>query len=124
MPRHVWLCTRPLSYGFPGMEITSDTTRLYLRHWGVLVSELAVIDAKVLIQTINSPYINITIGTMYELMQYDGRPDLFVDCETTVQTIKDTWRSIHLHYVGETVLMHDAILREGIVQARPLMLTA
>jgi hypothetical protein len=114
MPRHVWLCTRPLSYGIPGTELSSDASRLYLRHWGVLVCELAVVDAKILVQS--SPHQDEVLGTMYELMQYDGRPDLFIDSKTTVQMIKAKWRSIHLQYVGETVLLDDRILREGMSQ--------
>jgi hypothetical protein len=77
MPRHVWLCTRPLAYEIPGMGITSDPTRLYLRHWGVLVSELAVVDVQVLVQSIGAPNARSeVIGTIYQLMQYDNRPDL------------------------------------------------
>jgi hypothetical protein len=114
MPRHVWLCTRPLAYEIPGMDITSDPGRFYLRHWGVLVSELAVVDVQVLIESIGSPNIrNEVIGTIYQLMQYNNQPDLFVDSKTTIEMIKSEWKSIHVQYVGDTLLTHEMIMTEG-----------
>jgi ankyrin repeat protein len=115
--RHVWLCTRPLAYGFlPAVDLTSDPTRLYLRHWGVLVSELAIVDVQVLIQSIGCPNVhrrNEIIGTMYQLMQHDNRPDLFVDSKTTLEVIKTGWKSIYLQYVGETSFTHGMIIQQG-----------
>jgi hypothetical protein len=122
MPRHVWLCTRPLAYDIPGMDITSNPTRPYLRHWGVLVSELSVVDVRVLIQSINSPNAaREVIGTIYQLMQYNDRPDIFVDSKTTLQMIQTEWKSIHLEYVGETLSTHDMIIQEGTLPGNPMI---
>jgi hypothetical protein len=122
MPRHVWLCTRPLAYEIPGMDITSNPTRPYLRHWGVLISELSIVDVRVLIQSINSPNAGReVIGTIYQLMQYNDRPDIFVDSKTTLQMIQTEWKSIHLQYVGETLLTHDVIIQEGMLPGNPMI---
>jgi hypothetical protein len=113
MPGHVWLCTRPLAYEIPGLDVTSDPARLYLRHWGVLVSELAVVDVQVLIQSIGCHANREVLGTIYQLMQHNNQPEIFVDSETTVEMIKIEWNSIYLQYVEETFLTHDMIMQEG-----------
>ena len=114
MPRHVWLCTRPLGYGLPAMEVTSDPSRLYLRHWGVLVSELSVVDIQVIVHSISSINSGEVIGTVYHLMQYANQPEVFVDNQTTVEMLRTDWKLIHLEYVGETLLTHEMIMQEGI----------
>ena len=114
MPRHVWLWTRPLSYAakIPQLEATSDG-RPYLRHWGVLVTELGTIDAKVIFQTSNNANITAYIGTMYELMQNDERTDVFVNSEFSMQNARNDWRSFVAQYVGETLWTHERISEEG-----------
>ena len=79
--------------------------RPYLRHWGVLITDLTVIDTKVLIQTPRSPAPNRTVlGTMYELQRGDDdRNDVFVHNEFSVETIRSSWGSFDAQYVGTTV---------------------
>src|SRR5271169_597673 len=48
MVHTVWLFTRPLSF-FPPFGITSEG-KPALRHWGVLVSELTLLDVQVIMQ--------------------------------------------------------------------------
>ena len=62
MPRHVWLCT---ATKIPQLEATSEG-RPYLRHWGVLVTDMAVVDVKVLLQTTNGVNQRVSPGTMYQ----------------------------------------------------------
>jgi hypothetical protein len=78
MPKYVWLCTRPLGYAIPRLDLTSDG-RPFLRHWGILVTEMTIVEAKVVLQTTNNLNESINLGTMYQLLQYEGIPDVFVD---------------------------------------------
>ena len=94
MPRNVWLFTRPLAYPIPWMDVTSDG-RPYLCHWGVLVSDLTIIDTKVILQTANKGNRTVHLGTMYELMQTEGRSHVFVDTEFTMRELNGWCRIIH-----------------------------
>jgi hypothetical protein len=95
------------------MDVTSNTNRLYLRHWGVLVSELSVVDIQVILHSMNSINSGEVIGTVYQLMQYANQPEVFVDHETTVEMLKTEWKLIHLEYVGTTLFTHEMIMQEG-----------
>jgi hypothetical protein len=112
MPRHVWLCTRPLAYAIPGIELSSDG-RPYLRHWGVLVTEMTILDAKEHFQTTSNATAGLRLGTMYQLLQLDNESNVF-DSDFSVEKLKNEWRSIDAQYVGETVFTHEMISKKGI----------
>ena len=50
MPDSVWLFTRPLSLamGFPPLAVMSDG-KDHLRHWGILVNNLSVVDTQAIL---------------------------------------------------------------------------
>jgi len=114
MPRYVWLCTRPLSYAskIPELEL-SPNGRPYLRHWGVLVTDLPMADTTILFQSANKASARITLGTMYQLMQTEGRSDVFVDSDFSVERLRNKWRSYNIQYIGETELTHEMISEKG-----------
>src|ERR1700728_3138042 len=68
----VWIFTRPLSYAthFTPFALTSDG-RDYLRHWGVLISEMTLLDAQVILfrKTEYRGNGGTELGTMYELLR-------------------------------------------------------
>ena len=101
MPRYVWLCTRPLSYAtkFPELEL-SPNGRPYLRHWGVLVTDLPMADTSILFQCGNTASARIPLGTMYQLLQTEGRSDIFVDGEFSVERLRAEWRSYDVQFIG------------------------
>jgi len=92
--------------------VTSDG-RPYLCHWGVLVSDLTIIDTKVILQTANKGNRTVHLGKMYELLQIEGRSHVFVDTEFTMRELNG-WRSFAEQYFGETRLTHEQITTQGI----------
>jgi len=116
MPRQVWLCTRPLFHDsmiLPS-EMTSDG-RPYLRHWGVLVTELTIIDTKVILQsTTFMTSKDLRLGTMYELQTYNGEPNIFVDDEFSVERVRRHWGSFDAYHIGTTELPDETIKENGI----------
>lgn len=116
MTSTVWLFTRPLSYPlFNPLESTS-ARRDHLRHWGVLVSDLTLIDAQVIMLRTRGNWgdENTPLGTMYELFRdEDDRNNVKVSRPLYIRTIKSEWRAFSSQYIGETRMTSEMIELEG-----------
>ena len=111
----VWLFTRPLVYAtaFPVLRLFSD--RRELRHWGVLVSDMTLLDAKAIMLR-SREYdgdANTPLGTMYELCRQEDRNTVNVIRPFGMYTIRKEWQAFSAQFVGVTELTHDMIIREG-----------
>lgn len=114
----VWLFTRPLS-GALGFSSFADTSegKEYLRHWGVLVSEMTIVDAKAILA--RSPRYslsdNMELGTMYELFrEKKNLNNVRIHRPFNFPIIREQWRRFATEYVGETEKTHETIELEGI----------
>lgn len=114
----VWLFTRPLSYAslFPAFEFTSQG-RDQFRHWGVLVSELTLLDAQIILlrnpQHWDTEY-DSPLGTMYDLFRdEDSQNNVHITRPFEVATIQRDWRAVSVQYVGETNMTFEMIDKEG-----------
>lgn len=117
MAYSVWLVTRPLSYAtlFPLSETTSDGKR-YLRHWGVIVTELGLVDAKaIMLRTrAHGNENDMDLGVLYELFQDgDSRNNVNIVRPLRMATIREHWRMFSADYIGQTEMTHEMIEREG-----------
>jgi hypothetical protein len=115
----VWIFTRPLSYAthFTPLAITSDG-RDYLRHWGVLISAMTPIDAKVILfrDTEYGGNDRTELGTMYELFRdKDDKNNVKVTRPFGMAIIEKEWWMVDFQYVGETEMTHALITSEGIL---------
>jgi hypothetical protein len=117
MKYSVWLFTRPLSYAsfFPPLAQTSSG-KDHLRHWGVLVSEMTLIDAQVFLQRTTAYGGNDTtdLGVMYELFR-DGnnKNNVNITRPFRMASIRKDWGTFSCEYIGQTSMTHIQIKREG-----------
>jgi hypothetical protein len=112
----VWLFIRPLSWStiFPPLAVTSQDKH-HLCHWGVLVTELSLVDAQALIQrntTIRGTE-NIALGKMYELMRDEYNRNNAHAHGFDLMKLKDQWSTFSAQYIGLTDLNHQRIKNEG-----------
>lgn len=108
----VWLFTRPLSL-FPQFGITTDG-KPALRHWGVLISELTLLDVQVIMQrTRGSLEEDTTLGTMYELFQEEGYGNVNIIRPFGISIIRKEWHSFSSQYIGTTDMTLQMIDHEG-----------
>jgi hypothetical protein len=108
----VWLFTRPLSF-FPSFGITSDG-KPALRHWGVLISELTLLDVQVIMQrTRGSLEEDTTLGTMYELFPEEGYGNVHIIRPFGILRIRNEWHSFSAQYIGTTLITLQMIDHEG-----------
>jgi hypothetical protein len=113
----VWLFTRPLSWAvtFPPLASTSDG-KDHLRHWGVLVNEMSLIDAQaILLRTKEyGANDNTELGTMYKLFRDEGdRNNVNITQQFGMATIRKEWQMFSVQYVGGTAMTHAMIKQEG-----------
>jgi hypothetical protein len=106
----VWLFTRPLSF-FPSFGVASDGMPA-LRHWGVLVSELTVLDAKVIIQRTRVDA-DTPLGTMYELFPQEGYNNVNIIRPFGIATIRKEWHAFSVEYIDTTEMSFEMIDVEG-----------
>jgi hypothetical protein len=118
--RDVWLLARPLSGGsiFPGysMAWTSDGT-LHLCHWGVLVTELNLVDAKALMHR-NTPGGSTKddpeLGALWELNRTpENRNTVNVSRPFKLSALKKQWTAVTGQHLGSTRFTHEEIQIEG-----------
>lgn len=108
----VWLFTRPLSF-FPPFGIASDG-KPALRHWGVLVSELTVLNVQVITQrTRGYSDDDTSLGTMYELFREEGYGNVNILRSFGIATIRRDWRAFSTQHVGTTEMTFEMIDLEG-----------
>jgi hypothetical protein len=120
----VWIFTRPLSHArtFPSLIKTSNE-RHYLCHWGMLVSEMSLLDAKAIL-TRTREYCaidNTELGTMYDLFRDDDdRNNVHICREFSVVNLRQEWKWFSAQYVGHTDMTADELKNEGIYLSRQL----
>lgn len=121
MTSSVWLFTRPLSHVINIASFASlSDGKPFLRHWGVLISEMSYIDfIATSSRTKGSRESEFAIlGTMYELFRGENDyNDVAITRPFGVDNIRDDWQMYSFDYVGQTDRLHDMIISEG----RPLL---
>jgi hypothetical protein len=117
MKYSVWLFTRPLSYArfFPPLAQTS-AGKDHLRHWGILVSDMTLLDAQVLLARA-TPYggnDSTDLGVMYELFRdINNKNNVNITSPFRVLSIRKDWGMFSCQYIGQTDMTHARIKREG-----------
>jgi hypothetical protein len=116
----VWLFTRPLSYAMflPPLASTSDG-KDHLRHWGVLVNQMTLMDLQVMLSRQNSygANDNTELGVMYELHRDESNMNtVSINREFGMNYVRNDWRMFSMQYVGTTARTHDFIKQEGTYQ--------
>ena len=117
MTNSVWLFTRPLSYTIHINPVASISDgKPHLRHWGVLVSEMSVVDVKATLSR-TKEYCGSdfsALGTMYELFRdEEDRNNVSVCRNFGMKTIRDDWPMYSAEFVGLTTMEHHSIKSEG-----------
>ena len=118
MKSTVWLLTRPLSYetSLPPLSGSSDG-KYHLRHWGVLVSEMTLVDAQaILLRTRGFWDSNdLELGTLYETFRDEkGYQNVNAKGPFRMATIRNEWHGFSIEFVGETSMTHELIQQEGL----------
>jgi hypothetical protein len=111
----VWVFTRPLYYTnlFPPLDTRSKGSD-YLRHWGVLVTELSILDMKILFQrTRSSEEAGTAVGTLYELIRVEGGSTINILQPINITILRRDWRALSGQYIGTTHMTHAMIGLEG-----------
>ena len=113
MKYSVWLFTRPITYAmtFPSIAASSDGKN-YLRHWGVLVNEMTIIDIEVIISRVRKygANDNTDLGIMYELHRNnDNKNDLRITEKFGINSVRNEWPMFSMEYIGETTMTYDII---------------
>lgn len=114
----VFLFTRPLSYAtLFSLGIVSDG-KAHLRHWGVLVTEMSLVDAQALFQR-SKPYGSndyTELGVMYELFRDElGKTNANINPHFGMEMIRKEWQMFSAEYIGETIRTHDGIKKECMI---------
>ena len=113
----VWLFTRPLSYAslFPPLELTSNGSHS-LRHWGVVVTELTLVDVQVILQRKRGARDDdeTSLGTLYELLRDEKVNNVNIVRPFKVAALKREWRAFSCQHIGLTNMTHEMIELEGI----------
>lgn len=122
MKYSVWLLTRPIKVvshlNFTPLADFS-VGKEYLHHWGILVSEMNILDAQaILLRKVEYGGNDATeLRTLYELTRsQDSRNTV----KTTrpfrteaIRTLRREWGFVDFQFVGETEYTHESILLEG-----------
>jgi hypothetical protein len=113
----VWLFTRPLSYAMflPPLASTSDG-KDHLRHWGVLVNQMTLMDLQVMLSRQNSygANDNTELGVMYELHRDESNMNtVSINRKFGMNSVRNEWRMFSMQYVGNTAMTHDFIKQQG-----------
>ena len=114
----VWLLARPLSVeAFLAPLSGSSDGRDHFRHWGVLVSEMTLVDAQAIFTRTRGFWDNndIELGTLYETFPDDQGFQNVWSRHGPLQmaTIRNEWRALSFQLVGETDMTHEMIQQEG-----------
>lgn len=113
----VWLFTRPLSYAMflPSLASTSDG-KDHLRHWGILVNEMTLMDLQVILSRQNNygANDNTELGVMYELHREESNTNtVSINHKFGIDTVRNEWRMFSMQYVGNTAMTHAIIKQQG-----------
>lgn len=114
----VSLFTRPLSYAmsFPSVAASSDGND-YLRHWGILISDINPLDLEVALSRTTEFGVNdnTVLGTMYELLRReDNQNTVRINPKFGMNSLRKQWPMFSMEYVGKTPMTHEQIKKEGI----------
>lgn len=116
MKSSVWIFTRPLSYAtFTPLAMISNG-KDHLRHWGVLISDMTLLDARAILLR-NREFggkDRTELGIMYELSRDENyHNDLKITRPFEIATIRKEWGMVDFQYVGETEMLHEVIKYKG-----------
>lgn len=103
-----------MSKYFPPLAVTSQDKH-HLCHWGVLVTEISLVDAHALMQrTIPTRGMdNIVLGKMYELWRDEYNKNNVHAHGFDLKKLREQWSMFSTQYIGETNLDHQGIKKEG-----------
>jgi hypothetical protein len=116
-PRNVWIFARPLS-GTRWFPVTakSSTGKFHLCHWGILVSEVTVMDVRAIslgrMQNWTSTE-NVVLGTMYELERLGDKNTVHISRSFGTLKMNEEWRTVSAEYVGDTAMSDVEISTHG-----------
>jgi hypothetical protein len=113
----VSLLTRPLSYATLFQPIASlSDGKSHLRHWGILVSDMSLLDLEVLLSRTRRSGTNdrTVLGTMYELYRIADKNSVKIDAEFEMDSLKTDWPMFVVTYVGKTTMSYKEIKGKGI----------
>jgi hypothetical protein len=87
----------------------------HLRHWGVLVSDMTMVDARAILfrKTEYGANDETELGTMYELFRDEDYNNVKITRPFEMATIREEWSMVDFQLVGETQLTHELIKQEG-----------
>lgn len=99
---------------FSALGISSDE-KAFLRHWGVLVSDLTLLDAQVVLQRTRSlEPTDTALGALYELCVENGKyTNVNIIRPLGMATIRKDWGAFSVEFIGTTEWSHDDIKNEG-----------
>jgi hypothetical protein len=114
----VFVLTKPLNIAMLLSPLGKASATDCLRHWGVLVTEMSLIDAQAILAR-NRSYCGgdyTELGTMYELFQdEEGHNNVNIRCDFGLATIRKEWRGLTIHYIGQTEMSFEMIKQEGCI---------
>jgi hypothetical protein len=123
--RSVWIFARPLSGAsiFPGpATATSSQGKFHLCHWGILVTDLSIVDVKAL--TLRSKQgsgttDNTPLGTLWELIRtLENQSTVNMSQPFRVSMLKEQWITFSAKHIGSTKLTDEQVQNEGINLAK------
>lgn len=117
--RSVWIFARPLSGSgvFPASSMVAASHGHFpLCHWGVLVTELSIVDVKALISRDGGSSVtdDLKLGVMWELLRRpDNKTTVNKSNPFKVATIKQLWSTLSAQYIGRTLMIDEEVQSEG-----------
>ena len=114
--RSVWLFTRPAGTGRIPIVVSALDGKHHLCHWGILITELSVVDAKAIIFRTRPQSEDIELGTMFELSRdFQDLNTVSVTAPFTIAMAREKWRPFSAMIIGETAMTDAEIESEGII---------
>lgn len=115
----VSLFTRPTSYAnfFPSVASFSDG-KDYIRHWGILVSQMTMTDLEVIFSRTREfgTNDNTLLGIMYELnRQENNKNTVSINTKFGMNSLRENWPMFSMEYVGKTEMTHEEIKQKGTI---------
>lgn len=118
--RSVWIFARPLSGAsiFPTpTTATSSHGKFHLCHWGILVTDLSIVDVKALtLRSKQGPSMtdDTPLGTMWELIRtLTNESTVNMSQPFEVSMLKEQWVTFSAKHIGSTRLTDDQVQNSG-----------
>ena len=103
---------------FPSAAASSQG-KDYLRHWGVLISDMSLIDLQVILSRTRDfgANDNTMWGTMLELFRDEDKKNNVNIKDFGMKTLREEWPMFSMAYVGKTSMTYEQIKHQGIYLA-------